>query len=89
MNNEPIIAIEVARKIAWRMAVVKGLLFSVVSAGTCWLTATNQIDMTLLGTWDWVQTGIGVFVAWGTVMMAYLSKSAQALMEGKLPNGDK
>jgi len=72
----------------WRLARIKVILFSAVSLWTCWSTATQGLDMTLLGRWEWVQTIGGCLAAWGITMMALIDKSASQLSGGHIPGLD-
>lgn len=74
-----------AERVLWRMAVLKIILFSAVSLWTCWSTATQGLDMTKLGTWEWIQTIGGCVAAWFITLMAFVDKSAAQVSAGKIP----
>lgn len=69
----------------WRMATIRGILFSASSLWVAWSTATQGIDMPQLGWWDWSQTIGGCICTWFLTMMAFIDKSAQQLSAGKIP----
>lgn len=79
---------QMQKAILWRIAIAKFCLISLMTFGSCWLTATNQIDMTELSGWQWLQTGIGCFVAWAGAMLGWLDKSANQISEGNIPGID-
>lgn len=78
-----------AQWILWRLAIVRVCFYSAMSLGSCWMTATNQVDMTNLGTWEWAQTIIGCFVAWSAAMMAFIDKTSSQIAAGQLPLNGK
>lgn len=80
---------QMQKAILWRIAIVKFALISLMTGGSCWLTATNQVDMTELSGWQWLQTLIGCFVAWSGAMLGWLDKSASQISEGRIPGTEK
>jgi len=74
-----------SEQMLWRMAIIKIFLFSAVSLWTCWSTATQGLDMTKLGTWEWIQTVGGCVAAWFITLMAFVDKSAGQISSGKIP----
>jgi len=74
-----------AEKALWRMATIKIILFSVLALLTCWMTATNGLDMPKLGVWEWVQLIIGCISAWFVTLIAFIDKSAAQMSSGRIP----
>ena len=77
--------VEKSEKVLWRLAVVKIILFSLVALWTCWSTATQNLDMTKLGWWDWCQTIGGCVTAWFITLMAFIDRTAGQIASGKIP----
>ena len=71
--------------ILWRLATIRGILYSVTALWLAWSTATQGINMPQLGWWEWSQTIGGCLASWGLTMMAFIDKSAQQLSAGKIP----
>jgi len=69
----------------WRLALVRFGLFSAASLWTCWTTATANLNMTLLSSWDWFQTIGGCLASWCLVIIAFLDKSAHQIQSGQIP----
>jgi hypothetical protein len=76
---------ERAEQILWRMAVLKIVMFSVLSLLTCWMTATNGLDMTKLSAYEWAQTVMGCVCSFLVTMIAFVDKSAAQVSAGKIP----
>ena len=74
-----------AERMLWRLATIKVVMFSVLSLLTCWMTATQGLDMTRLSTYELVQTIIGCICAWLITMVAFIDKSASQVSTGKIP----
>ena len=76
-----------ARKqwLLWRLAALRFCLYSAASLWTCWSTATNMVDMTLMDNWTWFQTIGGCFGSWCLVIIAYLDKSTGQIASGHIP----
>jgi hypothetical protein len=74
-----------AEKALWRMATIKIILFSVLALLTCWMTATNGLDMPKLGVWEWIQLIIGCISAWFVTLIAFIDKSAAQVSSGRIP----
>ena len=72
-------------KLLWRLARVKMVLFSASSLWMCWATATNSIDLSKLGWWDWFQTIGGCLGSWCIAMMAFVDRSAAQVAAGRIP----
>lgn len=64
----------------WRM-----LFLSFSSLWMAWSTATNQIDMSQLGWFDWFQTLGGCFGNWSVMMAALLMTQGKAIAAGHVP----
>ena len=77
-----------ATKALWRLATLKIVLYSFATLWACWSTATQNLDMTLLGWYDWAQTIGGCIGAWCLTMMAFIDKSAAQLLAGHMPGLD-
>jgi hypothetical protein len=71
--------------ILWRLAIVKAILYSSVMLGSCWLTALNKLDWSVLAWDDKRNILIGIGVSWGTAMIAFLDKSAHQIAAGQIP----
>lgn len=63
------------------------LLFSAVALGTSWQTATAGIDWSEATSDSKMRMLVGMFVTWGTVMMAFLNKGIAKVSNGELPIG--
>lgn len=50
-----------------------------------WSTATNQVDMSQLGWFDWVQTIGGCIGNWSIMMAALLATQGKAVAAGHIP----
>lgn len=64
----------------WRLA-----FLSFSSLWMAWSTATNQIDMSQLGWFDWFQTLGGCLGNWSVMMAALLMTQGKALAAGHVP----
>ena len=65
--------------------VLYALLFSLVSFGNAWQTATAGVDWSQCDRDSKTRIIIGCFVTWGTVMMAYISTTTSRVSKGQLP----
>jgi len=71
--------------IVWRIFIARAALFSIVTLGAAWMTATSGLDVGALPFWDKVTMAVGIVVLWGNQMMAMLDKTASTVASGKLP----
>ena len=69
----------------WRLALLRFTLFSIASLWTCWSTATNMVDMTMMDNWTWFQTIGGCLGNWCLVLIAFLDKSMNQIASGHIP----
>lgn len=67
------------------LAVFYALLFSGVSWGVAWMTATAGVDYSTLGHDAKVRVWVCCFTGWGTTMMAFLNKAISSIQKGLLP----
>lgn len=63
------------------------VLFSLVALGTSWQTATAGVNWSEADHDSKVRMLVGMFVTWGTVMMAFLNKGISKVANGELPIG--
>lgn len=63
------------------------VLFSAVALGTSWQTATAGIDWSQASSDSKIRMLVGMFVTWGTVMLAFLNKGLSKVANGELPIG--
>lgn len=73
----------------WRLAIVKGVLFSIVTLGVAWQTATAGLDVGLLSFWDKLNLAVGITVLWGNQMISFFDKTASSIKQSKPPIGDE
>ena len=71
--------------IVWKLFIVRATLFSIVTLGTAWMTATSGLDVGALPFWDKVTLVVGIIVLWGNQMVAMLDKTAGKIASGSLP----
>lgn len=71
----------------WKLAIVKGVLFSLVTLGAAWQVATAGMEFGSLHYWDRVNIVIGIFVLWGNQMISFLDKTAATVRDGRAPIG--
>jgi hypothetical protein len=64
----------------WRLA-----FLSFASLWMAWGTATNQVDMSKLGWFDWFQTFGGCIGNWSIMMAALLATQGKAVASGHIP----
>ena len=69
--------------------VLYGILFTVVSFGTAWQTATAGVDWSQCNPDAKQRIIVGCVVTWGTVMMAYISTTTSRIQKGQLPIATK
>lgn len=65
--------------------VVRILLYSLVTLGTCWMTASQAVVWDRIGPQEKIGIFIGCFVLWGNAMMAFMDKSVSRISKGELP----
>lgn len=71
--------------IVWKIFLIRSVLYSIVCLGSAWMTATSGLDVGSLPFWDKVTLVVGIFVGWGTLMIALLDTTAQKINAGQLP----
>lgn len=76
-----------ANVLLWKLAIVKAVLFSMVTFGTAIQTASIAGDYESLSPWKRGLLWIGVFVLWGNQMLSFFDKAAASVKDGKPPIG--
>lgn len=76
---------QIRKLLLWRLATVRGVLYSLVMLGSCWMTALNKLDWSELQWDDKRNILIGIFVSWGTMMVAFLDKTMNEISTGHIP----
>lgn len=66
----------------WKMGKIRLFFVSFSSLIMSWLAATNQIDMSSLGWFDWFQTILGCLGNWSVLMAALLLTQGKAVAAG-------
>ena len=73
--------------LVWKLASVKGVLFSLVTLGAAWQVATAGMAFGDLPYWDRFNIVVGIFVLWGNQMISFFDKSAVQISSGRPPIG--
>lgn len=73
--------------VIWRLAIVRCALFSFVTLGVAWQTATQAIDFGSMHGWEKFSLFVGIFVLWGNQMLSFLDKTAATINSGRPPIG--
>lgn len=71
----------------WKLVIIRAALYSLVTLGAAWLTATSGLDVGALHFWDKVTLAVGIVVLWGNQMMSFLDKTAAGIAANKPPIG--
>lgn len=76
-----------ANVLLWKLAIVKVVLFSLVTLGAAWQVATAGMDFGALSYWDRVNIVVGILVLWGNQMISFFDKTASQISSGRPPIG--
>lgn len=76
-----------ANVLLWKLAIVKAVLFSMVTFGAAWQVATAGMAFGDLPYWDRFNIIVGIFVLWGNQMISFFDKSAVQISSGRPPIG--
>ena len=74
---------------AYKLLVIRFLLYSLVSLGLTWTTATNGVSWDSMTRFETINLFIGVFCVWGTTMMAFFDKTIAKLDPSFIPLTDE
>ena len=72
----------------WRLAKIKFWLFTLVTLGVAWQSSTSNLVVSSLKPWELFNVFVGMFIIWGTNMVAFVDKTAGQVSAGRLPIGD-
>lgn len=61
--------------LAYKLAILRGVLYSLMTLVTSFLAAVTCVDFPTLSTWNKFLLILGVFATWMTTVLAFLDKT--------------
>lgn len=73
------------KAMVWKLAIVRCVLFSLITLGTAIQTACISINYAAMPPQEKILLWIGIIVLWGNQMLSFLEKTSENISKGKPP----